>query len=52
MEGKGDLSKAVESYYMAEPLTPKKTLEENATDMKTRMELLIMRIQVHLLGYI
>ncbi|CAD0201988.1 unnamed protein product [Chrysodeixis includens] len=31
--------------YMAEPITPLKQLEDNKDDMKTQMELLIMRIQ-------
>ncbi|XP_026736128.1 oxygen-dependent coproporphyrinogen-III oxidase-like isoform X2 [Trichoplusia ni] len=31
--------------YMAEPITPVKQLEKNQKDMKTQMELLIMRIQ-------
>jgi hypothetical protein len=31
---------------MAEPVTDKKHLEENQSDMKTRMELMIMKIQV------
>ena len=30
---------------MAEPLTDQETLEENKDDMKTKMELMIMRIQ-------
>lgn len=43
MEGRS--SKLSESF-MAEPLTPQKTLEEKSSDMKVKMELLIMRIQV------
>lgn len=31
--------------YMAEPITPISQLEKNQDDMKTQMELLIMRIQ-------
>lgn len=31
--------------YMAEPITPVEDLERNLSDMKTQMELLIMRIQ-------
>ena len=31
--------------YMAEPITPVEHLEKNMDDMKTQMELLIMRIQ-------
>lgn len=31
--------------YMAEPITPLEQLEKNKDDMKTQMELLIMRIQ-------
>lgn len=31
--------------YMAEPITPLSQLEQNPDDMKTQMELLIMRIQ-------
>lgn len=31
--------------YMAEPITPLQKLESNQGDMKTQMELLIMRIQ-------
>lgn len=31
--------------YMAEPITPISELEKNQDDMKTQMELLIMRIQ-------
>ncbi|CAH0683392.1 unnamed protein product [Spodoptera exigua] len=31
--------------YMAEPITPIEQLEQNSDDMKTQMELLIMRIQ-------
>ncbi|XP_008485182.1 oxygen-dependent coproporphyrinogen-III oxidase [Diaphorina citri] len=33
------------SVFMAEPVTDKKHLEENQSDMKTRMELMIMKIQ-------
>ncbi|KAG0693425.1 Oxygen-dependent coproporphyrinogen-III oxidase [Chionoecetes opilio] len=33
------------SSFMAAPVTDLKTLEENPTDMKTKMELMIMRIQ-------
>ncbi|XP_026748935.1 oxygen-dependent coproporphyrinogen-III oxidase isoform X2 [Galleria mellonella] len=33
------------SNYMAEPITPVDQLEKNRDDMKTQMELLIMRIQ-------
>lgn len=33
------------SKFMAEPITPKDTLVANADDMKTRMELMIMKIQ-------
>uniref|UniRef100_A0A0A9YSU1 coproporphyrinogen oxidase n=1 Tax=Lygus hesperus TaxID=30085 RepID=A0A0A9YSU1_LYGHE len=33
------------SDYMAEPITDMKTLENNPDDMKTRMELMIMKIQ-------
>jgi len=39
-----DFQQLVKSFK-AEPLTPLKTLSENPQDMKTRMELLIMRIQ-------
>lgn len=31
--------------YMAAPITPVEQLEKNPDDMKTQMELLIMRIQ-------
>lgn len=31
--------------YMAEPITPVEHLEQNRDDMKTQMELLILRIQ-------
>lgn len=31
--------------YMAEPVTPLEQLQNNQDDMKTQMELLIMRIQ-------
>lgn len=34
------------SNFMAKPITDIKKLEENPHDMKTKMELLIMRIQV------
>ncbi|XP_041352280.1 oxygen-dependent coproporphyrinogen-III oxidase-like [Gigantopelta aegis] len=33
------------SLWMADPVTDYKTLEENSDDMKTRMEIMIMRIQ-------
>lgn len=33
--------------FMAETITDRKTLDENSSDMKTKMELLIMRIQVN-----
>lgn len=33
------------SVFMAQPITDLKTLEENPDDMKTKMELLIMKIQ-------
>lgn len=33
------------SKFMAQPITPMSTLEANRNDMKTRMELMIMRIQ-------
>ena len=36
---------SVTSQFMAEPLTDQETLEENKDDMKTKMELMIMRIQ-------
>ena len=36
---------SVTSQFMAEPLTDQETLEENRDDMKTKMELMIMRIQ-------
>lgn len=32
--------------FMAEPVTDVDTLQNNANDMKTKMELLILRIQV------
>ena len=32
--------------FMAEPLTPKAMLEEGKDDMKIKMELFIMKIQV------
>lgn len=38
-------SKIVTNKFMAEPITPNKTLTDNANDMKTKMELLIMKIQ-------
>nr|XP_019560634.1 oxygen-dependent coproporphyrinogen-III oxidase-like [Aedes albopictus] len=38
-------SKLAVSKFMAEPITPKDTLASNADDMKTRMELMIMKIQ-------
>lgn len=31
--------------YMAEPISPVEKLEETQNDMKTQMEMLIMRIQ-------
>lgn len=34
-----------ESKYMAQPITPENKLNESPNDMKTRMELMIMRIQ-------
>ena len=34
------------SDFMAEPLTPKAMLEEGKEDMKVKMELFIMKIQV------
>lgn len=34
------------SKYMAEPITDVKELERNKNDMKSRMELMIMKIQV------
>lgn len=37
-----------EVVFMAEPVTDRKSLEENPSDMKTKMELLIMRIQAEL----
>ena len=36
---------SVTSQFMAEPLTDQETLEENKDDMKTKMELMIMRVQ-------
>ena len=36
---------------MAEPLTPKATIEESKDDMKIKMELFIMKIQVNLEFY-
>ena len=36
---------SVTSQFMAEPLTDQEKLEENKDDMKTKMELMIMRIQ-------
>lgn len=33
------------SQFMCEPITDKETLEDNKDDMKTKMELMIMRIQ-------
>ena len=38
--------------FMAQPITDLKTLEENQDDMKTKMELLIMRIQVKTSGFL
>ena len=32
--------------FMAEPITPEEELNKNAEDMKTKMELMIMKIQV------
>lgn len=34
------------SNFMAEPVTPQETLVKNKDDMKVKMELLIMKIQV------
>lgn len=33
--------------YMAEPVTPPSTLEECKDDIKVKMELFIMKVQVH-----
>ncbi|XP_062563073.1 oxygen-dependent coproporphyrinogen-III oxidase [Armigeres subalbatus] len=38
-------AKLAVSHFMAEPITPKDTLLDNADEMKTKMELLIMKIQ-------
>lgn len=38
------------SQLMAEPVTPQETLLKDKDDMKVRMELLIMKIQVIKLG--
>jgi len=35
--------------FVAEPITPRDQLAKNRNDMKTRMELLIMKIQVIIL---
>lgn len=33
------------NQFMCEPITPMKTLNDNPDDIKTKMELMIMRIQ-------
>ena len=40
-----ELEKPSTSQFMAEPLTDEETLEANKDDMKTKMELMIMRVQ-------
>lgn len=37
------------SKFMAEPVTPRSTLIKDKDDMKVKMELFIMKIQVHIL---
>lgn len=44
---KGELEKAI-GNFMAEPITPKHVLEKDSEDMKVKMEMLIMKIQVSL----
>lgn len=44
-EAKRDLDKIV-GTFMAEPITPREVLERESEEMKVKMELLIMRIQV------
>lgn len=39
------LDKSV-TYFMAEPVTPRSTILEGKDDIKVRMELFIMKIQV------
>lgn len=34
------------SYFMAEPVTPRSTLVKDKDDMKVKMEMFIMKIQV------
>lgn len=41
-----DLNSLIKSF-MAEPLTSRSVLEKDADEMRTKMELLIMRIQVN-----
>ncbi|XP_075975070.1 oxygen-dependent coproporphyrinogen-III oxidase isoform X2 [Anticarsia gemmatalis] len=45
-KNKADMKEIIQiKNYMAEPITPLSVLEKNQDDMKTQMELLIMRIQ-------
>lgn len=37
------------SAFMAEPVTPASVIHENGHDMKIRMEMMIMKIQVNAL---
>ena len=38
------------SKFMAEPLTPRSTLVKDKDDIKVKMELFIMKIQVFVIG--
>lgn len=44
-EAKHDLNK-IFGNFMAEPITPKNVLEDESKEMRVKMEMLIMRIQV------